>query len=158
MIKLYKNISEKLHYWEAWIEEGNKCVVEHWGVVGERGEFINHPLPKKYKEAELLRFILAKALDDSYEPFDDDDLETLVVEYLLDGFGTSTDLDKRNRLDDRLNETLGWTGVGHVDGGSIGSGSMELACCVVNFEIAKKVIEDDLKLTDFSDFSRIYSE
>lgn len=29
---------------------------------------------------------------------------------------------------------LGWTGLGHVDGGSIGSGTMEVGCEVVDFE------------------------
>jgi len=158
MLKLYKRIEDKLHYWEAWLEEQNKIVVEHWGVVGERGEFTNHPLPKKYKEAALLKTVLAKAVAADYTPIDDDDLEILVVEYLVDGFGTEADLTKRNALGDRLNETLGWTGVGHWDGGSIGSGSMEVACCVVDFEIARQVIEADLQSTEFSDFSRIYRE
>lgn len=158
MLKLYKSVSDKLHYWEAWTEEGNNVVVEHWGLVGTRGEFTNHPLPKKYREATLLKSILAKAFEADYKPIDDDDLETLVIEYKVDGFGTAEDLKKRHDLEARLNETLGWTGVGHVDGGSIGSGSMELACYVVDFSIAKQVIETDLKSTEFSDFSRIYAE
>lgn len=158
MLKLYKRVSDNLHYWEAWTEAHNNVAVEHWGVVGERGEFVNHPLPKKYKEATLLKSVLAKANEAGYEPIDDDQLAVLLVEYKVDGFGTAEDLQKRHSLEDRLNETLGWTGVGHVDGGSIGSGSMEVACYVVDLEIAKQVIEDDLKSTEFSDFSRIYAE
>jgi hypothetical protein len=38
----------------------------------------------------------------------------------IDGFGSDRDIDKRHRLEERLNELLGWTGLGHVDGGSIG--------------------------------------
>src|SRR5262249_42675093 len=53
---------------------------------------------------------------------------------------------------------LGWTGLGNCDGGSIGSGTMEVCCFVVDFKIARRVIEDDLKNTKFADYSRIYDE
>ena len=43
-------------------------------------------------------------------------------------------------------------------GGSIGSGTMEVCCFVVDFELAKTVIEADLKDTEFADFTRIYDE
>lgn len=72
--------------------------------------------------------------------------------------GSKEDVEKRHRLEDRMNETLGWTGLGNCDGGSIGSGTMEVCCFVVDFEIAKKVIEKDLKVTEFGDFSKIYDE
>lgn len=72
--------------------------------------------------------------------------------------GTDTDLDKRYSLQDRMNETLGWTGLGNCDGGSIGSGTMEVCCFVVDFGIAKKVIERDLRETEFADYTRIFDE
>ena len=72
--------------------------------------------------------------------------------------GCGEDVEKRYLLQDRMNETLGWTGLGHCDGGSIGSGTMEVCCYVVDFEIAKNVIENDLKGTEFEDYMRIYDE
>jgi hypothetical protein len=72
--------------------------------------------------------------------------------------GCGEDVEKRHRLQERMDETLGWTGLGHCDGGSIGSGTMEVCCYVVDFEIAKKVIENDLKGTEFEDYTRIYDE
>jgi hypothetical protein len=57
-----------------------------------------------------------------------------------------------------MNETLGWTGLGNCDGGSIGSGTMEVCCFVVDFKIAKRVVEKDLKNTKFADYSRICDE
>lgn len=72
--------------------------------------------------------------------------------------GTPEDVDKRYELQERMDETLGWTGLGHCDGGSIGSGSMEVCCFVVDFEVAKRVIAEDLKGTEFEDYSRIYDE
>ena len=81
-----------------------------------------------------------------------------MIEYKVDGFGNEADLDKRHRLEDRMNETLGWTGVGACDGGSIGSGTMEVCCFVVDFKIAQAVVENDLAGTEFADYSRIYEE
>lgn len=159
MLKLYKRVEGVLRYHEAWTEEDNGIAVEHWGVVGERGESKNHPLPKKrFNEQKFLAGLLAPAAEQGFEPIDDDDHAILLVEYAVDGFGTSEDLDKRHALEDRLNETLGWTGVGHCDGGSIGSGTMESCCYVVDFEIAKRVIEQDLAGTEFANFTRIYDE
>jgi len=80
------------------------------------------------------------------------------IEYSIDGMGSSSDLDKRHALEDRMNEMLGWVGVGHCDGGSIGSGTMEACCMVVDAEIAMRAIADDLKGTQFADYSRIYEE
>ncbi len=44
------------------------------------------------------------------------DEELLLIEYAIDGMGTAEDLDKRHRLEERMNETLGWTGLGSFDG------------------------------------------
>jgi len=55
-----------------------------------------------------------------------------------------------------MDEVLGWTGLGHTDGGSIGSGTMEVGCIVVDFDIAKKVVEENLKGSEFANYSRIF--
>lgn len=57
-----------------------------------------------------------------------------------------------------MNETLGWTGLGFCDGGSIGSGTMEVCNFVVDFEIAKAIIEKGIKGSEFENFTRIYDE
>jgi len=154
MLKLYKNVDGQLYYWETWNSD-KRTAFFHWGIVGERGQ------NKELKSGLFidLKKTVQKEIDEKikegYAEFDDDKIIFLDVEFLIEGFGTDADLDKRHRLEDRLNETLGWTGLGHVDGGSIGSGTMEVGCMVVDFEIAKKVIEEDLKDTEFGDYSRI---
>lgn len=40
MLKLYKRIKRVLHYHEAWAY-GAK-IIEHWGIVGERGKTAEH--------------------------------------------------------------------------------------------------------------------
>jgi hypothetical protein len=95
-------------------------------------------------------------LKKGYTEFNKDNVSFLEIEYKIDSFGTEEDLDNRHKLEGKLDEVLGWTGLGHTDGGSIGSGTMEIGCIVVDFDIAKKVIEDKLKDTKFADYSRIY--
>jgi hypothetical protein len=156
VIKLYKRVDGRLQYHEAWLDEG--IITEHWGTVGDHGSSQEHPAPPHKSEKAALREVLKSALDSGYEPIGDEQTSIVLIEYEIDGFGTPADLEKRHALESRMNETLGWTGVGHCDGGSIGSGSMEVTCVVVDADIAKRVIEDDLKGTEFSDYSRIYQE
>jgi predicted DNA-binding WGR domain protein len=157
MIKLYKNRDGKKSYWEAW-ENGNGDFTIHWGELGERGksEVVKSSLFRAVNK-KIDREIEAKRLE-GYQELDSGAEYTLLIEYTVDGFGNEKDLDKRHSLEDRMNETLGWTGLGHCDGGSIGSGTMEVCCFVVDFELAKKVIENDLSGSEFADYARIYDE
>lgn len=156
MIKLYLKTKSVMRYHEAWIS-GSK-VVEHWGVVGDRGESREHKKDRKRSDEENILAVLAEPLAKGYAPIDDDDLDVLMIEYAIDGMGNKKDLKKRHDLEDRMNETLGWTGLGNCDGGSTGSGTMEVCCFVVDFKTAKRVIEKDLAESKFSDFTRIYAE
>ena len=155
MLKLYRLSEEKKEYWETWSNDDGSHRV-HWGVLGTTGEskvlkmsLFHNPQKAIQKEIDDLIAIGFSEVDQTF---------TLMVEYSVDGFGTPEDLDKRARLQDRLNETLGWTGLGHCDGGSIGSDTMEVCNYVVDFEIAKRVIEKDLIGTEFENFTRIYDE
>ena len=156
MIKLYKKVGDQWHYHEAWVGDGE--ITEHWGTLGDRGSSHEHPIRQGDNESTALRVVLKDACAKGYEEVDRDDHAILLVEYAVDGFGTPEDLDKRHRLQGRLNETLGWTGLGDCDGGSIGSDTMEAACYVVDFAVAKAVVEKDLQGTEFEDFTRIYNE
>ncbi|MBK9486978.1 MAG: hypothetical protein IPO01_17895 [Chitinophagaceae bacterium] len=155
MLKLYKRVENQILYWETW-DKDEKTGIVHWGVVGQRGE------DKEIKSRLFSNFrkTIQKEIDErikeGYSEFDDDNLAFLEIEYIIDGFGTDEDLDKRHRLEEKMDEVLGWTGLGHTDGGSIGSGTMEVGCIVVDFDIAKKVIENSLTNTEFSNYSRIF--
>lgn len=156
MIKLYKRTDDgRLAYHEAWII--NRAVTEHWGIVGLRGESRSHRMKTGDREAELER-VLASARRAGYAEIDPDDQRRLIVEYSISEMGEETDLEKLRRLEDRLNETLGWSGLGDCDGGSIGAGTMEVCCFVVDFDCAKVIIEESLGGTEFADYSRIYDE
>jgi hypothetical protein len=157
MLKLYRREGGKvMAYHEAWTH-GSK-ITEHWGALGERGQTREHRLNKKLSEEENIRQVLANSIKAGYEPMNDDGHATLLIEYPIEAMGSKNDLDKRHALEERMKETLGWTGLGNCDGGSIGSGTMEVCCFVVDFDTAKRVVENDLKDTKFADYSRIYDE
>lgn len=154
MLKLYKRIGDVLHYREGWVT--NSAVVEHLGGAGERGKTREHKLSKKADPETAVAEVLKSAASEGYVPVDEIGESMLVIEYAVEGFGSPADLEKRHALEDRLDETLGWTGLGHCDGGSIGLDTMEVYCFVADFGVAKRVVEADLAGTVFADFTRIY--
>lgn len=157
MLKLYLRKDNCIAaYWEAWLD--GEDVVEHWGQLGERGQIRKHPRDECVVGDEAIRKVLEEPLRRGYQAIAVDVHAVLLIEYRVDAMGTVEDLEKRHALQDRMDETLGWTGLGNCDGGSIGSGTMEVCCFVVDFEAAQRVIADDLEGTSFADYTRIYRE
>ena len=157
MLKLYKRENGRItSYHEAWVDGAH--VIEHWGPLGERGMTREHRRDSGAGEEENIRRVLAPAMGDRFEPVDADDHAVLLVEFASKGPGTAGDVKKQGALHSRLNEMLGWTGLGHCDRGSVGSGTMEVCCLVVDFEHARRVIEENLAGTEFADYVRIYDE
>ncbi|MEO5706237.1 MAG: hypothetical protein ABIT10_01805 [Alteraurantiacibacter sp.] len=157
MLKLYRSSEVGIEYWEAW-DDGSGGHLVHWGKLGTRGE-------TKTLTSSLFKSALAKLkqeadakIEAGFLPVELEDHAILMIEYCIEGMGSEVDLAKRHTLEDRLNETLGWTGLGACDGGSIGSGTMEVCNFVVDFDTAKQVIEGDLAGTEFADYTRIYLE
>jgi hypothetical protein len=156
MIKLYKrHANGVLAYHEAWINDQE--ITEHWGKVGTRGESRKHQSKSRAGNRDLEK-ILRPARQAGFVEIDMDEHRRLIVEYVVSDMGTSADLEKRHRFEERLNQALGWTGLGECDGGSIGSGTMEVCCFVVDFAIAKSIVAHDLAGTEFADFSGIFDE
>ena len=156
--KLYRRDGDSgLRYHEAWFDQV-AAVVEHWGECGDRGGTREHPVASE-KEAERLLARLKKATRaDGYRPIALSRMPFLIIEYDVEGWGSPEDLERRHKIETQLNELIGWMGLGHVDGGSIGSGTMEVAVRVVDFAIAKGAIEKATKGTDMAGFSRIYRQ
>ena len=156
MLKLYKLTEESKSYWETW--ENNGVHTLHWGALGTKGESKELKSTLLRKATSVIQKEIEKKISEGFAPVEIDDHFTLLIEYAVDGMGCGEDVEKRHRLQDRMDETLGWTGLGHCDGGSIGSSTMEACCFVADFEIAKRVIEEDLKGTEFENYTRIYDE
>jgi hypothetical protein len=154
LVKLYKRDGDALRYWETWEHGGTNTL--HWGTVGDEGDTTTLKTTKSARDK--VRAELAARKAEGYAEVPVDGMAMLVVEYKVEGFGNEADLAKRDRLESLLDNVLGWTGLGHCDGGSTGSGTMEAASYVVDFAIAKKLIEEELADTEFADFTRIYRE
>jgi hypothetical protein len=158
VLKLYRLSDGQADYWETWQDPSGDHII-HWGELGTEGE--NKTIPRGLfggglkaveQETAEMRFR-------GFAEIDADDHLFLIVEFPISGdMGSEAELDKLHRLEASLNEILGWTGLGECDGNSIGSGTMEAACSVVDFEVAKRVIEQRLIGTEFADYSRIYKE
>ena len=157
MLKFYRLSDEGKEYWETWENDDGSYTV-HWGELGTPGN--NKAVTSSLlRSAERkVRFEIDRMTAAGFKEIDVEDHSILLIEYAVEGMGTTEDVEKRHRLQDRMDETLGWTGLGHCDGGSIGSGTMEACNFVVDFELARKVIEQDLADTEFSDYTRIYEE
>lgn len=154
MLKLYNLSAQPRLYWETWEADGVHTV--HWGELGSRGE--SKTLKDSFESQELIEKEIVKRLGEEFCEIPVEELSVLVIEYQIDGDGNEDDLDKRYFVQEIMDEVLGWTGLGHCDGGSIGMGTMEVCCLVVDFQLAKRVISAELKETEEGDFSRIYDE
>jgi hypothetical protein len=157
VLKLYRFADRKKEYWETW-EDASGTHTIHWGELGTRGESRNVRSTLFAKAEKTIQKEIDRLVELGFRPIHLDDHHPLLIEYVVDGMGTADDVGKRHRLEDRMNETLGWTGMGMCDGGSIGSGSMEVCSYVVDFEVAKAVIENDLAGTEFANYTRIFNE
>jgi hypothetical protein len=155
VLKLYKITDSKKEYWETWDNDDGTHTV-HWGELGTTGQFKEVKGSFLKKPEKIIQKEVDEMVSNGFSPIDDE--YTLLIEYAVEGMGSKDDVEKRHRLEDRMNETLGWAGLGHCDGGSIGSGTMEVCNFVVDVEVAKRVIENDLKGTEFENYTRIYDE
>ena len=157
MLKLYRRQGDSHAYWETWTRDDGVHVI-HFGELGTRGTTKEITCAFVRKSPALVKTEIEARRAEGFREVADEDERTLLIEYAVDGHGTVDDHDKRARLEARMDETLGWTGLGHCDGGSMGSGTMEVCCFVVDFALAKRVIEDDLRGTEFANYTRIYDE
>jgi len=157
MLKLYRLDGAKKEYWETWDNGDGKHTV-HWGDLGTRGASKIIQASGSEGASDIVQRLAEKQIADGFRPVDLEQHAVLMIEFTVEGMGSKADVEKRHRLEDRMNETLGWTGLGACDGGSIGSGTMEVCNFVVDFEVAKQVVMADLAESEFSNYSRIYDE
>lgn len=160
MFRLFKRdeTGKVAAYHEVWVELNPRRIVEHWGLVGTRGDTDAHRI-------KLLRS-LEKQIDDLLDParvlgfaeLEPGDYQTLVVEYALSEDWRRDDVLKIREAEDALTEVLGWTGLGTCDGETITESAIQFTCRVLDSELAISRIADQMADTEFADYSRIYQE
>lgn len=152
MYKLYKRDGRVLNYHEVWEEDGS--VIEHFGIAGTRGSFHRHPIPAGADEDKIMETLLEPAAKSGFEEIAEDELIRLHVVVPRPEIVGDADLEKRHEIEDRMDDLLGETGVGHCDGGSMQEKTMEIFCFVADEEIAKGVIRADFDEEDLIDLRR----
>ena len=143
MLKLYRTTESGTEYWEAW--NSAMEITIHWGKLGDQGQNRKLPIEPGVPPSDTIKREAKPFRAAGFKPIKQSDLLCVVIQYKVDGHGTTDDLDKRVRIEDLMNECLGWTGLGHCDGGDLGSGEMNVFCFVVDSGIAQRVIVDELK-------------
>ena len=156
MIRLYdRDANGQLHYHEAWTEETR--IVEHWGAVGSVGETTYHPYKRNGDETAALERVLAHARELGFGEISDEEMYTFIITYSVAESSQVTEV-KQDQVSHLLDNSLGWTGLGHTSGYHIGDEVMEIYCVVVDFELARQVVIEDLRETEHDDYLRIYDE
>jgi hypothetical protein len=145
MIKLY-NTDETVRYWEAWATPSEVTI--HWGILGEIGETREIPISAGDNPKAIIEREAKKPKKDGFRKLPKSKLQKLVIQYPIDGMGDSRVLDRRIKVEELMNESLGWRGLGHCDGGDIGTGTVNVFCFVVDAKVAAPHIVEELKANE----------
>jgi predicted DNA-binding WGR domain protein len=147
MLKLYRTLEGVTEYWEAWATATE--ITTHWGKLGDEGESREqafeagvNPNQTIEREAKPLRAA-------GFKPLKRTEWRSIVIQYKV--LGNTADHDRRTKIEELMNERLGWTGLGHCDGGDMGAGTMNIFLKVADAEIAESVIVQELKTQGFLD-------
>jgi predicted DNA-binding WGR domain protein len=145
MFKLIKEINEQQHYWEVWND--GKTITEHWGVVGDTGESKEMKVSLFQRTDKVMRNLADEKVKEGYIFLDEDQLPEIIIQHTNKDLSMEEAFEKRNFVEELMNECLGWTGNGFVDGGEMEVESFltNVFCPVVNVEAAFTTILKELK-------------
>jgi hypothetical protein len=138
MKKLYKRLDGTLHYFEAWNRDG--VVIIHTGRVGDRGTNRERRAGPGESVETVMSRELGNAESQGYSPINPEAHSSVVVQYNVEGWEADEALGFRRTIEEVLNDALGWTGLGHCDGGDIGRNTINVWCKVVDLESGKQSV------------------
>ncbi|MBC7998057.1 MAG: hypothetical protein IAF58_08955, partial [Leptolyngbya sp.] len=153
MLKLYKQIQEKIYYWQAW-EQGTDVLL-HWGEVGQRGEHQTIPLIAGENAEDILLRESAPQVNQGFAEIEP--VSLLAIEFVCEGTGSPADLKKSGEIEYLTNQFLGWTGNGFCDGNEIADGTLTVFCCVMDRQIAADMTIACLRAAQLLDGVKIQS-
>ena len=97
-------------------------------------------MPRRTRPADFIEKLARPLRDQGYREIPTESHAELIVQFATDGWGGPKDLEFRGQVEELLNETLGWTGNGHCDGGDIGSGTINTFSFVVVADAAVEAV------------------
>ncbi|MDA2175392.1 hypothetical protein [Bacillus cereus] len=154
MIKLIKQEKDKLLYWEVW-EEDKKTLIVHCGCVGDTGEMYEIELYPFQRVEKEMKELADEHLADGYKVLDEEELIEFVLQYDYTENQLEEALEKRNQVQEIMDEALGWSGNGHCDGGDIGSGTINIFNFVIEVDKALQTTLEELENQRFLDGVKI---
>lgn len=149
MLKLYKREEDKTLYWEAWDEEAE--IVIHFGELGQVGETNTIPLPEFEPPDSAIQREAQLAREAGFNEIEHEDLFEMIVRYPLKHDGNVEDLEVAYRLEEILNDTLGWTGLGYCDMHEVTGLHIDVYNYVVNPRVAITPLTADLSCAGLLD-------
>lgn len=142
-MKAYRTLNGITEYWEAW--DDSVDLIFHWGKLGETGETSKLPLGDRSRAIEAFEREKKRLIEEGFKSVKVEQMAQVVIQYKIDGMGSTLDLDKEQVVEGLMNECLGWTGLGNCDGHDIGSGTLNVFCDVVNGPASEQIVIDCLK-------------
>lgn len=144
MIKLYKKVEDILYYWETWRASENSGIF-HYGKVGEKGFYEEIQDSIKGSYSEILEKELALRISEGYSEFCEDNLEFIEILIKVKMISKEYRMNYFLEIKFKIDELLGWRGLGHVDDISFDTTDVNIFCVVVNHNISKLLITNFLK-------------
>jgi len=140
VFKLYKK-DETGHvraYYEVWAEPARRRIIEHWGAVGEPGETEVHRIWFFGSLEAQFEKIIAPARAQGFEELPRGDFQTLIVR------ATSAEdiSDEADDFADRLNEVMGWNGLGICQSVKPDGHGILAECDTVDLVLCERVLAD----------------
>ena len=145
-------------YHEVWVELKPRRIVEHWGMVGTRGDTDAHRIKLFRSLEQQIADLLDPARALGFSEIDQAAYQTLIVGYEIGAAWQGDDEEKIRAAEDALTETLGWTGLGSCEGATVSDAMIEYTCRVLDTDLATARIREQMTDTEFEDYSRIYQE
>lgn len=143
-VNLYKTAGDKKHYWQLWNTSDHQATL-NYGCVGELGQVENFSEESPVDFRNKVNSMIDAKANDGYKEIPFEKFYTLEVTFKLKTWGTSEDLDRREKFRSIITEKLGWTGNGRCDDGDIGSGEMSLFAEVVDPYLAMESLKGEFK-------------
>jgi len=155
VLKLYRVTPDSKEYWETWRDPATGSHLIHTGKLGTRGR-VRTLGPQTSNPAATMAREEAGARAAGFCEIAIEDHSRLVVELPFDPRTRKNLVTARHRCEDLCNEALGWSGLGHCDGGDSGGKAMRGYCFVVDYPLAAKVLRQALDEHGFGASSKIH--
>ncbi|TDQ79445.1 hypothetical protein [Sphingobacterium yanglingense] len=122
-------------YLEIWYDETERKATVHKGKVGYQGQRTIHQILEENELQQLYVIVKQEAEDLGFVLPKEENYSTVVVQYQLKSkFGNKRDLWLKDKVQDYLDNHLGWHGLGAVNGFDLGAGKLNIFCDVIQLD------------------------